>query len=46
MDSFGWILIAAVPVLYGLFWWLDYRWLNRQSEIVPSPDEPDPDDAW
>jgi hypothetical protein len=26
VDPFGWILVGAVPVLYGLFWWLDYRW--------------------
>ena len=26
------VLIAAVPALYGLFWWLDYGWLNRPHD--------------
>ena len=46
METFALVLIAAVPVMYGLFWWLDYRWLDSQREAVRSPDEPDPDDAW
>jgi hypothetical protein len=46
VDTFALALIVAVPLLYGLFWWLDYRWLDTQSEVVRNPDEPDPDDAW
>jgi hypothetical protein len=32
VDWFTWTLLGAVPVLYGLFWWLDYHWLSRERE--------------
>jgi hypothetical protein len=32
VDVFTWTLLCAVPVLYGLFWWLDYHWLARERE--------------
>ena len=39
MDWFSWTLLCAVPVLYGLFWWLDYRWLSesREQELAAAP---------
>jgi hypothetical protein len=41
VDWFSWTLLCAVPVLYGLFWWLDYRWLSQDHEPsrVPQGDE-------
>lgn len=44
MDVFALILVAAVPLLYGLFWWLDYRWLSHSSERDLAPPPPDEDD--
>jgi len=40
---FGLILLACVPALYALLWWLDYHWLDesRERELVPLPDEDD-----
>ena len=44
MDLFTWTLLGTVPVLYGLFWWLDYRWLARERrreisvEALPEED--------
>jgi hypothetical protein len=29
---FGLILLACVPALYGLFWWLDYHWLEERPD--------------
>ena len=48
MELFGWILIVTVPVLYGLFWWLDYRWLavSREEELAPAPSLDDEEDAF
>jgi hypothetical protein len=39
---FGFLLVACVPVLYALFWWLDYHWLAESRErelVVPGPDD-------
>jgi hypothetical protein len=44
VDVFTWVLVAAVPVLYGLFWWLDYRWLAYRptaDELAPVEEDPD-----
>jgi len=45
VDLFTWTLLGAVPVLYGLFWWLDYAWLARERErelpAAPLDDERD-----
>ena len=37
MNRFAWVLVATVPVLYALFWWLDYRWqaLHREAGEPP-----------
>lgn len=43
MDVFAWTLLCAVPVLYGLFWWLDYQWLARERERPLEPIEDDRD---
>jgi hypothetical protein len=32
VDVFTWTLLGAVPLLYGLIWWLDYHWLARERE--------------
>ena len=45
MEVFALILIAAVPVMYGLFWWLDYRWLSEQPDSERQADT-DPEDEW
>jgi hypothetical protein len=45
VENFALLLIAAVPVLYGLFWWLDYRWLSQQR-APEAQVETDPDDEW
>lgn len=44
VDVFAWILVATVPVLFGLFWWLDYRWLAHRptADELPTVEE-DPD---
>jgi hypothetical protein len=48
VDVFALFLVAAVPVLYALFWWLDYRWLaeSREQELAPPPPDDDEDDGW
>ena len=48
MDTFALLLVLAVPGLYGLFWWLDYRWLSaRRDPAVQSAQELDPsDEEW
>jgi hypothetical protein len=44
VDVFAWTLVAAVPVLYALFWWLDYRWQARERALAPPPPRDDDDD--
>jgi hypothetical protein len=48
VDTFALVLVLAVPVLYGLFWWLDYHWLSesREQELGPAPSLDDEDDAF
>jgi hypothetical protein len=46
VDTFALTLVLAVPVLYGLFWWLDYRWLSERREPAITAAESDPDEEW
>ena len=46
MDTFALLLILAVPVLYGLFWWLDYRWWSVRPEPAVEAAEAESDDEW
>lgn len=48
VDAFALTLVLAVPALYGLFWWLDYRWLShsREQELPTAPSLDDDDDAF
>jgi hypothetical protein len=45
VNPFAWALFAAVPLLFGLFWWLDYRWLSLHRDADETPPAQPPEDA-